>query len=135
VSYLFDTDTLSNPLKRNPSLSLLRRLAAVPPEDQFTTTITVGEMIYRAYRSPRREDLLRRMDQDVWPNVQILLFDRNAAVIHGRLRHELEQQGTPLAEPDLRIGAIALARGLTLVTGNVRHFSRVPGLSIENWLG
>jgi tRNA(fMet)-specific endonuclease VapC len=55
-------------------------------------------------------------------------------VIYGRLRQEMEQRGTPLAEADLRIGSIAVARGLTLVTGNVRHFSRVPGLTIENWL-
>ncbi len=40
----------------------------------------------------------------------------------------------PLAEPDLRFAAIALATGLTLVTGNVRHFELVPNLSIENWL-
>lgn len=40
-----------------------------------------------------------------------------------------------LDEPDLRIASIVLASGLTLVTGNVRHFGRVPGLSVENWLG
>jgi predicted nucleic acid-binding protein len=39
-----------------------------------------------------------------------------------------------LDEPDLRIGSIALSRGLTLVTGNVRHFSRIPDLSVESWL-
>jgi tRNA(fMet)-specific endonuclease VapC len=134
VSYLFDTDTLSNPLKRDPSLALLRRLAAVPPEDQFTTTITVGEMVYGAYKSPRRDDLLRRFDLEVWPNLRILPFDMDAAMIYGRLRRELEEKGIRLAEPDLRIGSIAVARGLTLITGNVRHFSRISGLTVENWL-
>lgn len=40
----------------------------------------------------------------------------------------------PVAEPDLRIASIALAHDLTLVTGNARHFSRVPGLNVENWM-
>ena len=134
MSYLFDTDALSNPLKKSPSLALLRRLAAVPPEDQYTSTITVGEMIYGAYRSHRPDYFLQRLDNEVWPNVRIVSFDLDAALIYGRVRRELERQGTPMAEPDLRIASIALAQGLTLITGNVRHFANVPGLSIENWL-
>ena len=54
--------------------------------------------------------------------------------IYGRVRAELEAGGRPLAEPDLRIAAIALAHGMTLVTANVRHFSRVEELPVENWL-
>jgi tRNA(fMet)-specific endonuclease VapC len=134
MSYLFDTDTLSNPLKKSPSLTLLRRLAGVPPEQQFTSAITVGEMIYGAHKSQRRDDILQRLNDDVWPNVQILSFDTAAAQVYGPLRRELERRGTPVAEPDLRIASIALAQGLTLITGNVRHFSKVPGLLIENWL-
>jgi len=134
MSYLFDTDTLSNPLKKTPSLSLIRRLASVPPEQQFTIAITVGEMIYGAHKSQRRDDILQRLNTQVWPNVQILPFDTAAAQVYGPLRRELELRGTPVAEPDLRIAAIALSHGLTLITGNVRHLSKVPGLLIENWL-
>ena len=46
--FLFDTDTLSQVLRRNPSPSLLVRMAAVPLEEQFTTAITVGEIVYGA---------------------------------------------------------------------------------------
>jgi len=46
----------------------------------------------------------------------------------------LEQRGTPIGDADLRIAAIALSRGLIVVTGNVREFQRVPGLQVENWL-
>jgi len=42
--------------------------------------------------------------------------------------------GTPLATADLQIASIALAHNLILITGNVRHFERVPGLIVENWL-
>jgi tRNA(fMet)-specific endonuclease VapC len=45
-----------------------------------------------------------------------------------------QDSGTPLAEPDLRIASIALTRQLMLVTRTVRHFQRVPGLTVENWI-
>lgn len=131
--FLFDTDTLSQVLKRTPSATLLARLATVPPEQQFTTAITVGEMVYGAHRSPRREQLLRQLEERVWPTVHILSFDRAAAQTYGQLRAELEKAGTPLSEPDMRIAAIALTHDFTVVTGNVRHFGRVPGLQMESW--
>ena len=64
----------------------------------------------------------------------ILPFDQPSAEAYGSLRAELEASGRPLAEPDLRIAAIATAYDLTLVTGNVRHFRRVPNLPVEDWL-
>ncbi|MBI2919245.1 MAG: type II toxin-antitoxin system VapC family toxin [Chloroflexi bacterium] len=132
--YLFDTDVLSHVLRPFPLPSLVARLAVVPAEQQFTSAITVGELVYGAYRSPRREHFLRRLEERVWPNVRVLSFNRSAGETYGRLRAELEQAGTPVAEPDLRIAAIALTHDLTVVTGNVRHFARVPGLRVENWL-
>ena len=132
--FLFDTDILSNVLKRAPSTALVARLAILSPDQQFTTAITVGEMVYGAHRSPRRDHLLRQLEERLWPNVRILTFDRASAEIYGRLRASLEAKGTPISEPDLRIGAVALAHDLTVVTCNTRHFQKVPGLRVENWL-
>jgi tRNA(fMet)-specific endonuclease VapC len=64
----------------------------------------------------------------------VLPFDELAAEVYGPLRARLESEGRRLDEPDLRIASIVLARDLTLVTGNERHFARVPDLRIENWL-
>jgi predicted nucleic acid-binding protein len=134
VSYLLDTDTLSDLVKRTPSVRLLDRLAVVPADEQFTSAINVGEIFYGAFRSNRTEYILERLETLVWPRVRVLPFDTDAAFTFGRLQAGLERQGVPLAEADLRIAAVALARGLTVVTGNVRHFGRVPGLAVENWL-
>ena len=135
MTYLLDTDTLSNLLKRIPSTRLIAKLASVPAEQQFTSSITLGELVYGAYRQRTRTDvLLEQVDRVLLPNRRILPFDAAAARHYGELRTELERQGTPLADADLRIAAIALARSLTVVTGNVRHFQRVPGLPVENWL-
>jgi tRNA(fMet)-specific endonuclease VapC len=132
--YLFDTDTISHLLIKNPPSGLIKKVAAVPPDQQFTSAITVGEMIYGAYRSARPDFFLEKLDRLVWPNITILPFDEAAARAYGQLRARLERAGTPVSEPDLRIASVALIRQLTLVTGNTRHFSRIPGLSIENWL-
>ena len=133
--YLLDTDILSNLTKRTPSTALVAKLASVPREAQFTSSITLGEMVYGAYRMPAYTSLfLERLDRVLLPNLPVLPFDVAAARRYGEVRAELERRGTPLGEADLRIGAIALSRGLAVVTGNVRHFQRIPGLSVENWL-
>lgn len=133
TGYCFDTDILSATIRPAPPLHLIRRLATVPPQDQFTTSITVGELIYGA-RRVGREDLSRRVEQVIRRAQTVLAFDTTAARTFGFLKATLEQRGTPLAEPDLRIASIALSRGLILVTRNVRHFQRVAELTVENWI-
>ncbi len=133
--YLLDTDILSNLMKPRPSMSLIAKLASVPPGEQFTSSITLGELIYGAHRLRARTSvLLERLNDTLLPNLPVLAFDAAAATHYGEARAEVERLGTPLGEADLRIGSIALAHGLTVVTGNVRHFRRIPGLAVENWL-
>jgi predicted nucleic acid-binding protein len=131
--YCFDTDVLSYVLRRDPPLGLIRRLATVPADEQFTTAITAGELLYGAAKR-NRPDLTERVRNLISTAVTVLPFDMHAAEIYGPLRSELETKGRRIDEPDLRIASIALAHDLTLVTGNVRHFERVPGLVIEDWL-
>lgn len=131
--YCFDTDTLSAVIRRDPPLHLIRRLAQVPPAEQATTTVTLGELLYGAAK--RDSERLTRQVRAVVASATIILpFDSEAAQIYGPLRARLEREGRRLDEPDLRIASIAISRGLTVVTGNVRHFARVPGLAVENWL-
>jgi predicted nucleic acid-binding protein len=132
--FIFDTDVISHLIRREPPVRLISRIAAVPPEDQYTTSITVGELVYGAHRSARPDHFLRLLDERVWPNLQILPFDDRAARRYGVTRADLEKAGRPLPEPDLRIASIALAHDAVLVTGNVRHFGRIPGLRVESWL-
>lgn len=134
MTYLFDTDILSNLMRRAPKSSLISRLARVPPEEQFTSSVTLGELVYGALRSDRSALLLERIEAVVPGDLPVLPFDALAARRYGEVRAGLESQGTPIGDADLRIAAIALSRGLTVVTANERHFRKVPGLSVENWL-
>lgn len=63
-----------------------------------------------------------------------LPFDLAAAERYGSLRAKLERTGRRLAGADLRIACVALVNDCTLVTGNLKSFARLEGLSVENWL-
>lgn len=133
--YLLDTDILSNLSRRTPSTMLIAKLASVPTELQFMSSITLGELTYGVYkRGVNSSHLIEALATRLLPYLPVLPFDEAAARRYGEVRADLERRGTPLADADLRIGAIALARGLIMVTGNVRHFQRIPGLAVENWL-
>jgi tRNA(fMet)-specific endonuclease VapC len=121
-------------MKPTPPLELIRRLAAVDPTEQATTSITVGELVYGACRSTKKHRLLAAIETLVAPNLLVLPFDEAAARTYGELRATLEADGAPLSEPDLRIAAIAIASDATLATGNLRHFAQIPGLQVEDWL-
>ena len=133
--YLLDTDILSNLIKRSPSSTLVAKVARVPPEQQFTSSITLGELVYGAHRLRERTAILmEKIEEALLPNLPILSFDAAAASRYGKLRAELERLGTPIGDADMRIAAIALSHGLKVVTANERHFRRVPDLDIENWM-
>ena len=131
---IFDTDVISYVLRKAPPAGLIRRIAALDPDEQATTSITVGELIYGAHRSGNPKKFLAALEALVWPNLRILTFDRKAAEIYGALRAGLEKAGKKLPEPDLRIGAITLRHSATLATGNLRHYRRIPDLAVEDWL-
>lgn len=132
--YLFDTDILTNVLKKTPSSSLLLRLNETDPCGHFTSTITISEIVYGAFKSHRPEYHLKQLERILLPEIGVLDFDISAGYVAGNIRAELERIGTPLAWPDIQIAAIAITHELMLVTGNVKHFSRITGLRLENWL-
>jgi tRNA(fMet)-specific endonuclease VapC len=66
--------------------------------------------------------------------IEVFAFDAEGAIQFGRLGHELAERGTPIGDFDVLIAAHAMSLKRILVTNNVRHFSRVPGLTIENWV-
>ena len=132
--FLFDTDIITNILKKHPSKHLLKRLTVVPQHEQFISTITISEIVYGAEKSSRPGYHLDNLERILLPSVNIVGFDSKSAYICGRLRAVLEKKGLPLDFADLEIAAIALANAFTLITGNTEHFERIPELHIENWL-
>lgn len=132
--YLFDTDCLSNILKKASSPLLIKKLESLPKGLQFTTSINVSEIYFGAYRSRNQEKILKAYEDKVFPNVNILPFDTDSGKIYGRLKALLEKRGLLKNEPDLMIAAIAIQHDMILVTGNKRHFMNIPGLNMEHWI-
>ena len=65
---------------------------------------------------------------------RVLDFDARAAECYANARAHLAARGQPIGDRDLMIAAIALAKRLTVVTSNISEFSRVPGVTVEDWM-
>lgn len=131
VPYLFDTDAISELLRPRPVPGFVDWVAAIPRSEQFTSAITIGELFKGAYRSTERVRHLRNIEERVLPAVTVLPYELSAARVFGRVRAELEARGEILPDADLQIAAIALHHDLEVVTGNLRHFERIPGLRVN----
>jgi tRNA(fMet)-specific endonuclease VapC len=129
---ILDTDILSAVVSPRCPPRIPRELERASGALQ-TTTVNWGEICYGLARHPAGAGLRDRYERLVLPLLDVLDFDVAAAEIYGRLRAELETKGERLAEADLLIGSIALRHRVPLVSGNVRHFSRIPGLTVLNW--
>ena len=130
MAYLFDTDALSEVLRPKPAAAYLRWLRTVPRAEQFTSAVVIGELYSGAFRSRDFARHLENIEQRVRPAISVLPYDAITARIYGRLRAHLEGGGKRLADADLQIAATALQHDLELITGNLRHFDRVPDLVI-----
>jgi tRNA(fMet)-specific endonuclease VapC len=129
--YMLDTNIVSE-LARNPHGPLAERIAAVGPAAIGVSIVTAAELRYGCARkgSPR---LLAQIEA-ILAGVQVLALDVPADSEYGGIRAELEAAGQPIGPNDLLIAAHACALDAVLVTANVREFSRVRALKVENWL-
>lgn len=130
MPYLFDTDAISEVLRPRPLSRYLEWLQAVPREDQYASAITVGELFKGAYRSRAKERHLKNIEARVLPALTLLPYDVATARVFGKVRAQLEESGRILPDADLHIAATALYHNLELVTGNLRHFERIPDLQL-----
>jgi tRNA(fMet)-specific endonuclease VapC len=94
--------------------------------------ITLAELKYGAYKSGRVQENLRLIEALI-ENVEVIPFTE-AIDIYAQEKVRLNKQGTPIEDFDLLIASSALAKKLVLVTDNLKHFERVHGLRIENWV-
>ena len=134
MAFLFDTDAISELLRPNPLVLYIEWLRKLPRDEQFTSSVVLGELYKGAYRSPARERHLDNINKRILPVVTVLPYDVATAKVYGQIRAQLEGAGQMLADADLQIAATALYHNLELVTGNLRHFRRIDGLRINNIL-
>lgn len=134
MAYLFDTDAISEVLKRRPSAVYLRWLSEVPRAEQFCSAVSIGELYKGAFRVPNRERHIVNIEERVLPALTVLPYDVGTARAYGEVAAVLELQGRRLDDADLQIAATAIRHDLELVTGNLRRFERIPNLRIDRIL-
>ena len=130
---LLDTNVLSEALRKQPSLAVMKALRALRPEERFASEVTRYELRAGAARLDDEGRLWRRIQQEVLPLVRWLPFDEAAALASADIGTALKRRGETVEATDLFIAATALVHGLIVSTRNVRHFERIPGLAVENW--
>lgn len=135
--FILDTDAITH--HQNAHAILSARVSHIPSARLFTTSVTVEEQLKGrlSYLNTHRNEphksaqghaaLVRTIYYfNQW---NILLFDEEADTIVRQLRMQRVRIGTQ----DLRIAAIALLYGFTVVTNNIRDFAQVPNLNVEDW--
>jgi tRNA(fMet)-specific endonuclease VapC len=133
VTFILDTNALSALMKG--SEAVVERLAATAPADVAIPQPVNAEIafgIHRLPRSKRRASLQARFD---FISAELPRAEWTDAVsrMFGHIKATLERRGARIEDFDAAIAAHALALEATLVTANVSHMLRVPGLRVEDW--
>lgn len=129
--YLLDTNACIRILNGS-SDRLVAHVRSHAPTEIRISSVTRAELVYGARRSARVSENLAVLATFFAPLVSVP-FDDTCAEHYGAVRASLAAAGRPIGPNDLLIAATALACNFTLVTHNVREFSRVAGLKIEDW--
>ena len=128
--FLLDTDTCIDVLRGVKTVA--QKLEQLSPDDCCVSVISAFELYAGVYftRHPEREK--RKVDKLLYL-LSVIPFDEVAAEEAARLRNELQHAGTPIGPYDLLIAAQAIRSKYTLVSANIREFSRIESLNLESW--
>ena len=132
LRYMLDTNICIYVIRNRPA-GLRERFDELG-EQLCISTITLGELYFGAEKSARPAQNRKTVEEFV-ARLDILPLSADAAAHYGQIRAGLERAGRPVGLHDMLIGAHARSEGLILVTNNRREFDRIPGLSVENWVG
>jgi len=130
--YLLDTNICSAIIDRHPlaSAEFYRKYPQC-----CLATMVIAELYKGAYLSQQIEENLNDINNFVNFIPTIIGFNSAAAEEFGKIQGELRRIGRPTGDLDALIAAVARSRGDTIVTHNIRDFSNISGLELEDWLG
>ena len=130
MRYMLDTNICIYVIKHKPE-TVFQKLQNINPEDVCISSVTYAELVHGVEKSAAVEKNRLALSM-LLANMEILDFDVDAADCYGKIRAALEKKGTPIGPLDMMIAAHAQSLGYTVVTNNVKEFSRVSALKIEN---
>jgi tRNA(fMet)-specific endonuclease VapC len=130
--YMLDTDTCSYIIRERP-IGVLEHFRKLAMEQICISTVTYAELLYGVERSSSKR-INRPIIDDFVQHLDVIDWDSAAAEQYGKIRADLEARGQPIGAMDMMIAAHAKSIKAVLVTNNQKHFARIKGLKVENWV-
>lgn len=133
ILYLLDTNIVSYYLRRSSPTLEDKVSTALKAQSSVISTLTRAELRF-GQACMSAEDRRRALIDHFLLRLPNIEWSSQAADHYGQIKALHKRQGTPIGELDTQIAAHALAEDLVLVTHNTRHFEKVPGLKLEDWM-
>lgn len=130
--YMLDTNICIYLIKNNPP-HVRFHFERLQPGDVILSSIVLAELMYGISKSQHKERNLAALEMFLMP-LEIVQFDTHAAEKYGDIRAYLERSGQIIGGNDLLIAAHALSLDVTLVSNNIKEFTRISKLRLENWI-
>ncbi|CAN5484982.1 tRNA(fMet)-specific endonuclease VapC [soil metagenome] len=131
MKVMLDTDITSY-IFTHRNEKVRRRFLAFSVGDVAISAITAGELVFGFQMAP--SERIRRAVERALGALMVAPFDRAASNAYGEVRSTLQRRGTLIGPLDMLIAGHAISLDVPLATNNLREFTRVPGLRVENWL-
>ena len=131
LRYMLDTNLCIRVLRDRPQG--LRERFNAEAASLCISMVTLAELLYGAEKSQRSSETRREVERFA-ARLEVLPFDGDAAAHYANIRADLERRGQVIGAYDMMIAGHARSRGLVVVTGNLREFTRVEGLRSEDWI-
>ena len=125
---VLDTDTISYYLRGSESV---KKMFLQHQYELASTTINYAELMYGLKKRDNKKYLPKV--EMIFDNIKVYDFDKKSASIFSTLKSDMQTKGIVVADMDLMIASIALANGEKLISNNLKHFSKIENLELENW--
>jgi predicted nucleic acid-binding protein len=132
--YLLDTNILSELIKKRPNPHLLSQLRSKPSHALLTSCICVMELRFGSMLREDFEVFWPKINREIVSRVKVVPLGEKESLIAGDILADMRKTGQSIGIEDVLIAASAITNKCIIVTANVRYFSRISGLIIENWL-
>ena len=133
ICYLLDTNIVSYFVKGINSDLVTRMERGFKEHNIAISTVTRAELRFGVEMMDAKDRRRTRVNL-LLDDLPALPWTAQAADLFGEIKAQLQRKGTPIGELDTQIAAHALSEGLILVTHNTRHFERIAGLKLEDWM-
>jgi len=133
MKYLLDTNICIYIINEKPE-KVLRKFEQYSVAEFGISSITHAELQYGVEKSMNKDTNQNALDEFLLPLTILPFHGEKVIRCYGEIRAALESKGKTIGPLDMLIAAHALGLHLTVISNNIKEFSRIPKLKCENWV-